>query len=541
MDVVDYLQQLIALASPSHQSNLAIADWVERELERLGFAIERIEYDDIHGVRKANILGKKGQGTGGLAWFGHTDVVPADNWRDPRHGPFEPHLRDGRLYGRGACDMKGSIACMLAAVARFPADRLRQPIYLVCTADEEVGYGGARRVVARSQLYRELVAGGSRAVIGEPTRLEVVYAHKGTCSLIVTSPGRAAHSSTREGINANLAMIPFLAEMKAIHDQTEHDPAWRNDEFDPPTISWNIGINDHTSAANITPAQSVCTILFRPMPGRSCDPLLERVRAAAGRYGLEMRIQSSCPPLHVDPQSPFIRDMLRLAGKETPRTVCYGTDGGVLEELQDRVVCGPGDIAQAHTHQEWIELDQLERGTQLYGRLIEHWCGFSKPATRDAPPPNQPAAPAAERFSFSTRSAQPGDLPQIRTLVQPYVQRQMLLSRTDEELLKLIENGFVAEHRGGVVGFVALEIYSKKMAELECLAVAEALHGRGIGRRLIECCVQRARELKVYEVMTITASDELFQACGFHYALPDQKRALFIHTGNVRTAPPGGG
>jgi acetylornithine deacetylase len=377
MNALEYATRLVRFDSISRKSNVEVTDCVQGILHELGFGTERLEYDDEFGVRKACVIGRRGpeSTTGGLAYFGHTDVVPADPWHSREVGPFTPTVRDGRLYGRGSCDMKGSIACMLAAAARIPAGRLMRPLYITCTADEEIGYGGAREVASRSRLFREMVAGQTPGIIGEPTCLEVVYAHKGTFGFVATSNGRAAHSSTSKGINANLAMIPFLAEMKAIHDELETDPAWRNSEFDPPTISWNIGINDHTAAVNITPPQSVCTVYFRPMPGQDAESLMTRARAAAERLGIEFRRAQGGPSLYVDPQSPYVKDVVKLAGRPAPRTVAYGTDGVMLTELKNLVVLGPGDIAQAHTHDEWIALEQLELGTALYGRMIEHFCG----------------------------------------------------------------------------------------------------------------------------------------------------------------------
>lgn len=270
--------------------------------------------------------------------------------------------------------MKGSIACMLAAVEQLDSSPLRQPIYITCTSDEEVGFLGAKHWVAQSSLYREMVDGNARGIIGEPTRLQVVHAHKGGIALKATSQGRAAHSSTREGINANLAMIPFLVEMKAIHDETEADPAWHNHEFDPPTISWNIGINDFTKAINITPGQSVCTVYFRPMPGTQTQGLIQRVQRAAERQGLELNLLYFNEPMYVEPTAPLIQEVLQLTGHQEPQTVSYGTDGGVLQEMKQLVVLGPGDVAQAHTVDEWIALEQLESGTALYKKLIQHWC-----------------------------------------------------------------------------------------------------------------------------------------------------------------------
>ncbi len=374
MNALDFTRRLVGFESISRDSNVPITDFAETTLRDLGFLTERLEYDDAHGVRKACVIGKKGGGTGGLAYFCHTDVVPAHRWFSSDHGPFEPTVKDGRLYGRGSCDMKGSLACMWSAAGEVSAEKLQRPIYITCTADEEIGYGGAQEVARRSKLYREMVAGNSHGIVGEPTRLEVVYAHKGTYGFTAMAHGRAAHSSTSHGINANLAMIPFLVEMKAIHDELERDPAWQNPEFDPPGVSWNIGINDHTAAVNITPPQSVCTVYFRPMPGQDAEVLIARAQAAADRCGVEFQRGHSGRPLYVDPQSAFVQQVLKLAGKPAPRTVAYGTDGAMLGELKNILVCGPGDIAQAHTNDEWISLDQLELGKALYGRLIQHFC-----------------------------------------------------------------------------------------------------------------------------------------------------------------------
>lgn len=374
MNELEFASRLVSFDSVSRKSNAAVSDYAEQSLRQLGFETERLEYDDAHQVRKVCIVAKKGSGTGGVAYFGHTDVVPADPWFSKEHGPFQPTVRDGRLYGRGSCDMKGSVACFWAAAAQFSPERLQRPIYVTCTADEEIGYYGAREVAEKSKFYREMVAGGSHGIIGEPTCLEVVYAHKGTYGFSVISHGRAAHSSTNKGLNANLAMIPFLSEMKAIHDELECDPAWQNAEFDPPGISWNIGINDHTPAINITPPQSICTVYFRPMPGQNGDLLIERARLIAERCGLEFRRGHSGRALYVDPGSPFVQSVLELAGKAAPRTVAYGTDGAMFGELKNILVLGPGNIAQAHTHDEWIELAELARGTALYSRLIEHFC-----------------------------------------------------------------------------------------------------------------------------------------------------------------------
>ncbi|MGE3804209.1 MAG: M20 family metallopeptidase [Gemmataceae bacterium] len=374
MNALEHTRALVSFDSVSRVSNVPVTEHVERALNKIGFETERIDFIDAKGVKKANVVGKKGKGSGGLAYFGHTDVVPADDWFSDKHGPFDPTEKEGKLYGRGSCDMKGSVACMLAAAERVSAAELKQPVYITCTADEEVGYGGARQVAERSQLFKEMLAGNTHGIIGEPTRLQVVYAHKGTMGFRATSLGRAAHSSTRNGKNANLAMIPFLVEMKAIHDELEADPAWQNAEFDPPGLSWNIGINDFTYAVNITAPHSICTVYFRPVPGVDPYVLIDRARRAAERAGIQFELLHEGPPLYVDPKSPFVKDMLAVTGNEAAHTVSYGTDGGIFRSLKNLVIYGPGDIAQAHTVDEWIDLKQLDLGTDMFGKLIQKWC-----------------------------------------------------------------------------------------------------------------------------------------------------------------------
>ena len=373
-DPTENARRLVAVPSVSSQSNIPVSDVVQSMLSGLGFEVERQEFLDPHGVPKANVIGKIGPGTGGVAYFSHTDVVPVDSWSVSDHGPFEPRVRDGRLYGRGSCDMKGSIATSLAAVSRLDSAKLEKPIYVICTADEEVGFHGARHMVENSVLYREIVAGQSRAIIGEPTELNVVHAHKGIFGFRVFSKGKAAHSSTRDGINANLAMIPFLAEMKSIHDETRTDPGWLNDEFDPPWISWNIGINDLNCAVNITPPLSICTVYFRPMPGQDSASLIARSRSIAEQCGLEFHLECAGQPLSGDAHSEFVQETLKVAGASRSKTVCYGTDGVMFGELKQILVLGPGSILQAHTDDEWIALEQLEKGTQLYEHLFRRWC-----------------------------------------------------------------------------------------------------------------------------------------------------------------------
>jgi len=375
MQALEYLQELIPFPSVSSESNSGISDCVEASLTKLDFEIERLHYVDDRGVTKSCVIARKGPSTGcGLAYFCHTDVVPVESWSFPKSDPWTPFIADGRIYGRGSCDMRGSLSCMLAAAESLKSTKLTTPLYYVATADEEVGMAGARQVVEKSAIYREIVKQQTRSIVGEPTMLDVVYAHKGGRAVKATSIGRAAHSSTGLGLNANMALIPFLSEIGRIHHEMETSAQWRDDRFSPPTPSLNIVIKDANTGINITSAQSECLAYFRPMPGQDADGMVDYLRTLALQHGLKFDLLFSGSPLYTEPSNPFVQELRNFTGSKTLRTAAYGTDGAIFTELQNIVVFGPGDIAQAHTDDEWISLDQLQRGTDLYRQCIQRWC-----------------------------------------------------------------------------------------------------------------------------------------------------------------------
>ncbi len=375
MQSVSFLSELIAFPSVSRVSNVEVSRWAETQLKALGFQTEWLEYRDQQGITKACVSGRLGPDNGrGMAYFCHTDVVPVTSWSFPKSGPWEPLQDDGKLYGRGSCDMKGSLACMLAAVAAIDPQKLTHPVYIVCTADEEVGLVGAAKMVEKSAMYREIVERQCRAIIGEPTLLNVVHAHKGGQGATVTAEGVAAHSSSDKGLNANFVMIPFLAELNEFREEIKGNPDFEDDRFTPPTISMNIGINDNNAALNITAPKSVCTICLRTMPGIDVDKITQRLEAMAARHNVKLEWSYATKPLFTDPESDFVQELLTVTGTKASHTVAYGTDGSCFQELQDIVVLGPGDIRQAHTDDEWISLEQLQAGTDLYRTLAERWC-----------------------------------------------------------------------------------------------------------------------------------------------------------------------
>lgn len=369
LDAVELTQTLIRFNSVSSLSNIPISDCLQERLEHIGFEVEQVRYRDASGTEKASVVARKGKGNGGLALLGHSDTVPVAGWQKD---PFDPIIENYKLYGRGSCDMKGSVACMLAAAESFTTENLKAPIYIVVTADEEVGCQGAREVVAHSRLFNEFDL--RYGVIGEPTLMQVVRAHKGAVALRATAHGRAAHSSTGKGVNANLIMIPFLVEMKAIYDQLTSDPALFNYDFDPPFSDWNIGINDGGIALNMTAPESVCTVYYRPMPGQDQQALMDRARQAAKRCDVELAIVKTGDPFMTPLESQIVQAAMKSVDADRAHTVPYGTDGLVFGARLELVVIGPGDIKQAHTIDEWMAIDQFDVAIRVYRDMIERFC-----------------------------------------------------------------------------------------------------------------------------------------------------------------------
>ena len=210
-DVVRLTRKMIEYPSESQTSNVEVTEQIEKWLTQLKFKIERIPYKDKNGVDKISIIAKLGNGKGGLSLMSHNDVVPALPHQ------YKSRLDNGRIYGRGSCDMKGPLAATICAASQFKASDLKKPLYIVVTADEEIQAVGAKLVTEKSKLFAEASTG--YGIICEPTRLNVVYAHKGSLSIVITSKGKAAHTSTLKGTNANIRMIPFLQDMKKIYER----------------------------------------------------------------------------------------------------------------------------------------------------------------------------------------------------------------------------------------------------------------------------------------------------------------------------------
>lgn len=366
---VKNLRRWINFNSVSDRSNDPVNVDIAASLEELGFEVDLQSVSDIGGVVKTNVVARIGpdSGDGGLAYFCHTDVVPAVDWIGPG-GAFDSTIQNSRVYGRGSCDMKGSLAAVVAAAENIDRQSLVRPLWIICTADEEVGFAGVRKFREHEQ-YASIVKHQPVAIIGEPTSMRVVYSHKGGERWQFEAKGIAAHSGTNAGLNANEAIAPVMAELAKITQVSREDPSLLNHSFDPPHLCINFGIQNAASAVNITPAWSKIWVFLRLMPGVDHQPLIDRVLRVAEQNGVIAKRLDSVLPLHVDPAMTHIVETAELVD-QPPETVGYGTDGGELPDLKRRIVIGPGNIEQAHTSSEFVELDQLQRGVDIFAAMI---------------------------------------------------------------------------------------------------------------------------------------------------------------------------
>lgn len=348
-DVIRLARELVALDSRSSLSNLAVADRIEAEL--VGFEIERLDFIDPAGVAKRALVAHRGPMMPGAAFSAHMDTVPATGWTTD---PWSPVVADGRLTGLGACDMKGPLAASIVAAKAAPAGL---PITLLYTFDEETTKAGAHLIAEQSALARRAAPKG--IVVVEPSSMRCVRGHRVHVQFTATASGVQAHSSTGKGLNANLALIRFLHAILPVHERLRNDPSWQDTAYDPPFSDFNITIDNHGTAANVTVAKATARIKFRYSRKVDPMPIVTAVRDAAREFGvaLEEAWESSPPELAED--HPLVAAAVALTGV-APITAPYGTDASELQAIAPCIVLGPGDVSEAHKPGESIPVAELE-------------------------------------------------------------------------------------------------------------------------------------------------------------------------------------
>lgn len=367
-EVIKLTEEFIKIPSVTEDGNEAITDRLEEILKSYNFVCERHTFKDKFGTTKHNLIAKLGKGKGGLGFFVHSDTVPvSDDWQG-----FEPRIEDAKLYGRGSCDMKGPIAAALLAIKDIKESDLKKPLYFIAAADEEWGLQGAKNItISKNMLFNE--SWPDMGIVTEPTSLIPVYAHKGSYHINVTAHGKAAHSSTDLGKSANFMLAPFLAEMAEFREKLMTDESYMNFEFEPATNGLNLVLNDYGTAHNVTAAKSTAALNFRTMPNSRQEDIVAFIEERAKSYGFEVS-GGGLDPFYTDKDSDVIKLALAATGKKEAMTVPYGTDALFYQPFLDQVILGAGNIQQAHTVNEFIDIAELEQSVGIYRSMVESYC-----------------------------------------------------------------------------------------------------------------------------------------------------------------------
>ena len=376
-ETLDLLARLVAFDSTTRNSNLPILAFVRDYLDRLGVPSVTVD----HEPGKANLYATIGpEVSGGVVLSGHTDVVPVDGqaWSTD---PFALTVRDGRAYGRGACDMKGFLAACLAIVPHALERPLARPIHLAFSCDEEVGCRGVRPLIRH---VRDRLPLPSAVIVGEPTSMGLVDAHKTAISFETVVTGHEAHSSLpHEGVNAIMIAAGLMAELNRIEAErrARGDPTGR---FDPPWTSVHVGMVAGGTARNIVPRRCAFSWETRLLPGADPQEVPDRLNAVAAplaaamrerhlEAGVETRLLNAVPGLRPDPGSPAEQLARLLTGANRAQAVSYATEAGLFQEAgMSAIICGPGSIEQAHKPDEFVAVADLEACAAMLVRLVGH-------------------------------------------------------------------------------------------------------------------------------------------------------------------------
>jgi acetylornithine deacetylase len=376
MSVEEILAELVAFDSTSSRPNAEVVKRLARRVEHLGFGARILPYTDESGVEKLQLVAvhPKEFEEGGeveLALVGHTDTVPFDPaWVEA----LTLTERDGRLYGRGACDTKGFIAAALAALEETDLQRLTRPLALVLTADEEVGCLGAKRL-AEARPFR-----ARAAVVGEPTSLRPMRAGKGYCLAEVIVRGREGHSAYPTlGASAIMRAARIITRIEAVAEELKRDS---HEAFDPPHTTLNVGLIRGGTAKNVIAGECRFTLEWRPVPGQRAELVAELVRreaealrASDADFDCEVTVTRLDGGAETRAEAPLVRALEELTGRPAG-TISFGTEAPQLADLgADAVVFGPGDIRVAHRTGEYVPAAELKECVRILRRTIERFCG----------------------------------------------------------------------------------------------------------------------------------------------------------------------
>jgi len=378
----EILEKLVSFPTVSRDSNLALVDWVEDYLAAHGVRATRVYNDE--GTKAALYANVGPEVEGGVVLSGHTDVVPVDgqSWDSD---PFEVIEKNGRLYGRGTCDMKGFDAIALAAVSKALKAGLKRPLQIALSYDEEVGCLGAPRMIREMAAH---LPKASAAIIGEPSEMKVVNGHKGGIGIETHLRGHEVHSSLMHtGVNAVMEaarLIDWANRRNA--ENMEAQPGPVDALFEPPWTTCHVGTVEGGTADNITAKDCRFVMGFRCIPSERVEDWQQRyldavveieagMRAVHPDARIDTSVRFQVPGLQPETEGAAEALARRITGDNAPHAVSYATEAGQFQEAgYSAVIIGPGNIEQAHQPNEWISLDQFNQGIAFVDRIIAHLC-----------------------------------------------------------------------------------------------------------------------------------------------------------------------
>ena len=371
----EILADLVGFRTVSADGNLDLIAYAGDLLSALGAQLSMSLDPSGH---KANLFATLGEGEGGIVLSGHSDVVPVDG-QDWQSDPFALDERDGRLYGRGTCDMKGYIACCLAMAPHYASLALTRPLHFAFTYDEEIGCFGARA------LMGELEKAGVRpavAIIGEPTEMRIIEAHKGCFEYTTEFRGLEGHASDpARGVNAVEYAVRYVSRLMSLADALKAR-APSDNRFEPPWTTLQVGRIAGGAAHNVIAGQ--CTVDWEMRPVQPSDAafvkadvaeyvsreLLPAMRAVSAEADIVTHVIGEVDGLEPVPDSEARRIVAELTGLDEADVVSFGTEAGLFQRAGiSSVICGPGSIAQAHKPDEYVALDQLQACLDMLERL----------------------------------------------------------------------------------------------------------------------------------------------------------------------------
>jgi acetylornithine deacetylase len=377
MTVEQTLAELVQIDSVSARSNAEIISYLATRAQNLGLRVKTFPYADERGVEKVNMIAVAGIDSSDLekrevelALVGHTDTVPFDPaWTDA----LRLIERDGKLYGRGACDTKGFIAAALLAIEATDLRKLRRPLALVFTADEEVGCLGAK------QLADARVMRARYSIVGEPTSLQPMRAGKGYCLAEIILRGREGHSAYPAlGASAIFRAARLINRLEKIAEELKAETLAA---FEPPYTTLNVGLIRGGTAKNIIAGECRFTLEWRPLPGQAASYLLDLINAAIeDERSRDADFDCSLDVIRLDDgmetaaDSALVRLLEEVTGSEAG-TISFGTEAPQMAEMgAEAVVFGPGNIRVAHRTEEFVPIEDLRESVRVLSRAIEHFC-----------------------------------------------------------------------------------------------------------------------------------------------------------------------